>query len=125
MKRFCATAVFITMIASGLFLAGCGRSDSGSDYVPKSKPPVIASAILTADDDTNTTSTNAIAGGDDNTTGGDTPLLRTLALTLSDTTLNKETNPTIELTASYDDNTTKDVTNQAEWIIDHPKAVSI
>ena len=59
------------------------------------------------------------------TTGGDTPLLRTLTLTIPKTTLNRDTNTTIELTATYDDNTTKDVTDQAEWIIDHPDAITI
>ena len=48
-----------------------------------------------------------------------------LTLNLHKTTLNKETNTTIKLIATYDDNTTKDVTNQAEWIIDHPEAVTI
>ena len=91
----------------------------------------------TSTDDSNTTSSgydngstrsddnNATTDEDDNTTGDDTPLLRTLTLTIPKTTLNKDTNTTIELTATYDDNTTKDVTNQAEWIIDHPKAVTI
>jgi hypothetical protein len=65
------------------------------------------------------------AGGDDNTTGGDTPLLRTLTLTIPKTTLNKDTNTTIKLIATYDDNTTKDVTDQAEWIIDYPEALTI
>jgi hypothetical protein len=66
-------------------------------------------------------------GVDDNNNATNTNIQapHTLTLTIPKTTLNKETNTTIKLTATYDDNTTKDVTDQAEWIIDRPEALTI
>ncbi len=64
---------------------------------------------------------------DDNTsTGGDTntTTLKSLKLTIAETTLNKDHNSTITLQATYDDNTTKTPSNIA-WLINPNDAVSI
>jgi hypothetical protein len=66
-------------------------------------------------------------GVDDNNNATNTNIQapHTLTLTIPKTTLNKETNTTIKLTATYDDNTTKDVTDQAEWIVVPSDAVKV
>jgi hypothetical protein len=51
--------------------------------------------------------------------------LLSLSLTVNKTTLNKDTNTTLKVEATYSDNTTKDVTEQVEWLIDNRDAVQI
>ncbi len=86
-------------------------------------------------DDTNTSmggrDTNGTTGGsnDGNETGGDdtntTVRLNTLKLTVDDTTLNKDHNTTVTLTATYSDHTTKPLTNGIKWIVNPKNAVTI
>jgi hypothetical protein len=66
-------------------------------------------------------------GVDDNNNATNTNIQapHTLTLTIPKTTLSKDTNTTIKLTATYDDNTTKDVTDQAEWIVVPSDAVKV
>jgi hypothetical protein len=51
--------------------------------------------------------------------------LQGLHLTVGQSSINRGTNTTIQATATYDDNITKDVTDQVEWIIDQPEALTI
>jgi len=51
--------------------------------------------------------------------------LKSLALTINKTTLNKDTNTTLKVTAVYKDGKAKDLTAQAEWIITPKDAVRI
>ena len=51
--------------------------------------------------------------------------IKTLTLTISQTSLNRDSNSTIKVEATYSDQTTKDVTDQIEWIIDNKDAVEI
>ena len=90
-------------------------------------------------DDNGTTGggdTNGTAGGgsdDGNTTGGGndtnttTPTVRlsALKLTAAETTLNKDHNTTVTLTATYSDHTTKPLTSGITWIITPSDAVTL
>ena len=51
--------------------------------------------------------------------------LTSLKLTLNKTSLNIETNTSLKVIATYQDNTTKDVTNQVEWIYTDKQALDI
>ena len=51
--------------------------------------------------------------------------IKTLTLTISQTSLNRDSNSTIKVEATYSDQTTQDVTNQIEWVIDNKDAVEI
>ena len=51
--------------------------------------------------------------------------IKTLTLTISQTSLNRDSNSTIKVEATYSNQTTKDVTDQIEWIIDNKDAVEI
>jgi len=69
-------------------------------------------------------------GGDDNntTTGGseqNTPTLKALTLSMDTPALNKDTNTTLNVQAAYNDNSTKELTNQVQWHITSSNAVKI
>jgi len=51
--------------------------------------------------------------------------IKTLTLTISQTSLNRDSNSTIKVEATYSDQTTQDVTDQIEWVIDNKDAVEI
>jgi hypothetical protein len=51
--------------------------------------------------------------------------LKSLKLTLEKTSLNIETNTTLKVVATYQDNTAQDVTNQVEWIYEDKLAIDI
>ena len=51
--------------------------------------------------------------------------LKSLKLTLEKNSLNIETNTTLKVVATYQDNTTKDVTNQVEWNLSDTTAAQI
>ena len=51
--------------------------------------------------------------------------LKSLKLTLEKTSLNVDTNTTLTVMANYEDNTTKDVTNEVEWILSDINAAQI
>ena len=51
--------------------------------------------------------------------------LKSLKLTLEKTSLNIETNTTLQVIATYDDNTSKDVTDEVEWIYEDKLALDI
>ncbi len=96
-------------------------------------------------DDSNTSSggsdSSSTTGGDSNATGGGsddgnatgggsdsnttTVTLKALSLTLANTTLNKDRNTTVEVTATYTDNTTKEVTDQVTWVATPSDAIQI
>jgi len=78
---------------------------------------------------------NASTGSDDNSTGGSdsngsteggspTAAIKSLTLAIAKTTLNKDHNTTINIKATYDDNTTKTPSN-IEWLITPKDAVNI
>ena len=67
----------------------------------------------TTQDETNTTNK------------ADTVKLKSIKLTLNKTSLNIETNTSLKVIATYQDNTTKDVTNQVEWIYTDKQALDI
>jgi len=71
--------------------------------------------------DTNTTSKKQ---KETNTTQP-TVSLKSLKLTIEKTSLNIETNTTLKVVATYQDNTIKDVTNEVEWIYADKLAISI
>ena len=54
-----------------------------------------------------------------------TTMVKSVMLTIEKSTLNKDANTTVKVEAIYSDNTTKDVTNQAEWLITPKEAVKI
>ena len=53
------------------------------------------------------------------------PAPKSLKLTLEKNSLNIETNTSLKVIATYQDNTTKDVTNQVEWIYTDKQALDI
>ena len=110
MSRLSLIKSLVLVLLSLVVLGGCGGSggvDSEHDLVPTPEVPT----------DTNTTP-------EDNTT---TPTVRlsALKLTAADTTLNKDHNTTLTLTATYDDNTTKPLTSPITWIITPQDALTI
>jgi hypothetical protein len=62
---------------------------------------------------------------DANTTSQPIVALSSLTLTIDKTTLNKNETATVQVVAAYDDNSTKDVTDKIEWIIDNADTVKI
>jgi len=62
---------------------------------------------------------------EENTTTIPTVTLKSLMLTVDKISLNKEENTTVKVEATYTDNTTKDVTQEVEWISDKQDAVSV
>ncbi len=51
--------------------------------------------------------------------------LQSLILTVDQTRLSKDANTTLQVVATYSDQTTKEVTDQVTWQIDHPTAITI
>ena len=110
MSRLSLVKSLVLVLLSLVVLGGCGGSggvDSEHDLVPAPEVPT----------DTNTTP-------EDNTT---TPTVRlsSLKLTTADTTLNKDTNTTLTLTATYSDHTTKPLTGGITWIITPQDALTL
>ncbi len=110
MFRFSLVKALVLVLLSLVALGGCGGSDgvdSEHDLVPAPEVPT----------DTNTTP-------EDNTT---TPTVRLSALKLTSgaTTLNKDHNTTLTLTATYSDKSTKPLTSGITWIITPSNAVTI
>jgi len=68
---------------------------------------------------------SACGSSDDNTTTNPSATIKTLNLKVEKDTLNKDTNTTISVKAVYKDNTIKDITDKAEWIIDKKDAIKI
>ena len=82
-------------------------------------------------DDTNTTGSG---GGSENANTGTTPtptpttpsiILRSLTLTLDKTSLTRNENTIVKVVATYSDNTSKEVTEQVEWIVTPNDAVKV
>ena len=110
MSRFSLVKALVLILLSLVVLGGCGGSggvDSEHDLVPAPETPT----------DTNTTP-------EDNTT---TSMVRlsALKLTLGATTLPKDHNTTLTLTATYPDKSTKPLTSGITWIITPKEAVTL
>jgi len=72
-------------------------------------------------DDSNST----IGGGNDNTTTSPTVALVSLKLIVDKTSLNKDENTTVKVMATYSDNTSKEVTDNVEWVVIPSDAVKM
>ena len=81
----------------------------------------IALTLLLSACGTNVTTTE----GDDNTTATPTVTLKSLNLTVDKTSLNKDENTTVKVMATYPDNTSKEVTDNIEWLITPKDALKI
>ena len=68
---------------------------------------------------------NTTGGGDGNTATTPTVTLKSLKLRVAKTSLNKDTNTTVKVIATYSDKTTKEVTDKVDWIIGSKDAVKI
>lgn len=68
---------------------------------------------------------NSTTGGEDNTTTTPTVTLASLKLTIDKTSLNKDENTTLKVTATYSDHTTKEVTDKVAWVIVPSDAVKV
>ncbi|MCD6259476.1 MAG: hypothetical protein J7J31_07725 [Helicobacteraceae bacterium] len=74
--------------------------------------------------ETNTTTNETNTTAETNTTQP-TVSLKSLKLTLEKNSLNVDTNTTLKVVATYSDNSTKDVTNEVEWIYTDKLAIDI
>ncbi len=83
----------------------------------------------TGGQDSNGTSGGNNQNGTGGSTGGgtdtNTTTLKSLALSIQDTSLNKDHNTTLKVQAAYSDGKSADVTDQVEWVMDTPDALSI
>jgi hypothetical protein len=78
--------------------------------------------------DDNTTSgsdDNSTSGNDDNSTTTPIITLKTLNVTISKTTLNKDETTTVKVEADYSDHSKKEVTDKVEWIVVPSDAVKV
>ncbi|MCF6201091.1 MAG: hypothetical protein L3J42_03020 [Hydrogenimonas sp.] len=83
-----------------------------------------------SDDNSSNGNGGGSGGGGNNSSSGNsdqnsTNPITTLTLTIDKTTLNRETNTTLKVEATYKDKTTKDITNQAQWLITPKDAIKI
>jgi len=78
------------------------------------------------DDNTSTGSSDSDnATGDDNTPTPPTATLTSLKLTIEKTSLNKDENSTVKVMATYDDNTSEEVTDKVEWVVTPSATVKV
>ena len=135
MSRLVLVRSLVLVLLSLVVLSGCGGSggvDSEHDLVPAPEVPTDTNTTPdtngTQSDDSNDTTGggsddgNATGGGNDTNT---TVRLSALKLTPGATTLNKDHNTTVTLTATYSDNTTKPLTSGITWIITPSDAVTL
>ena len=114
MKHTLKRQTIILNTALMLLLVGCG---GGSDNA-ETKSPVSVEQNTTENrgDNTNT--------DDDNTSTTPTVPLTSLKLSINKTTLNKDENTTVEVLATYADNSTKVLTS-VEWIVTPKESVEV
>ena len=91
----------LLLAASLLFFAGCGNDNKTS------------------------TETVAAASSQTTVTPEEAKGLKSLALTVNKINLNKDENTTVNVIASYDDGSSKEVTDKVEWIVSPQDAVAI
>lgn len=93
---------------------------AGEDIIKKERATVTVSPleISTENNETNTTI-------DTNTTNQTSISLKSIKLTIEKTSLNLDENTTLNAIATYSDTTTKDITQEVEWIISDLNAVEI
>ena len=139
MSRLVLVRSLVLVLLSLVVLGGCGGSggeDSEHDLVPAPETNVTDTNTTpdtngTQPDDSNGTTGggsddgNTTGGGNDTNTTAPTMRLSALKLTAAATTLNKDHNTTVTLTATYSDNTTKPLTSGITWIITPQEAVTL
>jgi len=143
----------VTVATLTLILSACGgngkdkqNSDNGLFETPTTTNDTNTTTTDSNGSDDNSTNgsgdDNSSSGGDNNSTDGNgdnnstngngddnstnpSATIKTLNLKVEKATLNKDTNTTISVKAIYKDNTIKDITNKAKWIIDKKDAIKI
>ena len=136
MSRLSLVKSLVLVLLSLVVLGGCGGSggvDSEHDLVPAPETHVTDTNTTPDTNGTQPDDSNGTTGGgsdDGNTTGGGndtntTVRLSALKLTPGATTLNKDHNTTVTLTATYSDNTTKPLTSGITWLITPKEAVTL
>ena len=77
--------------------------------------------------DSNGTSTNNTSNGvgNDDSTTTPTAILNFLKLTIDKTSLNKDESTTVKVMAEYSDGSSKEVTNNVEWVVTPSDAVKV
>ena len=80
---------------------------------------------ITNTENNNAGTTGSGTGTGTNTTTTPTVTLKSLTLTVDKTSLNKDENTTVKVMATYPDNTSKEVTDNIEWLITPKDALKI
>jgi len=118
-SRISIQRTFKTLIASSLFsllLSGCGSNSSGG--IDSDHGLVPTPTMQTPDPDTNGTTPET------NTTNPITTF-KSLALSINQTSINKDHNTNLKVMATYQDGTKKDITKDVQWIISPKDAIKI
>ena len=102
MKRSSPNGAILLLAASLLFFAGCGNDN---------KTPTQTAASATPSQITVTS--EEVKG------------LKSLALTVEKTNLNKDENTTVKVIASYDNGSFKEVTDKVEWVVTPSDAIQV
>jgi len=103
------TILSLLLAATLLFFAGCGNDN---------KTPTQTVATSTAPSAPSTPSHTIV-------TPEEAKGLKGLSLTVDKITLNKDENTTVKVIASYDDGSSKEVTEKVEWVVSPQDAVAV
>ncbi|MEA3418342.1 MAG: hypothetical protein U9Q90_02995 [Campylobacterota bacterium] len=145
MKLFHSSHLNLLLLLSMLLFAGCSDSENkdngffsgmfGSDSLLSHNPDKNETAheetnshhtVDGKDNDTNSTSNMGTGESVDNNTATTSNVkLLSLSLAIEKTSLNLDENTTLKVVATYEDNKSKDVTEQIEWIITPKDAIKI
>jgi len=95
--------IIILNITVALLLAGCGRSSDNVEQTNGNNTTTPVTVILTQD----------------------TNVLKNLSLKMDKTTLNKDEHTTLQVMATYGDGTSKNVTQEVEWVTTPEDSVAV
>ena len=110
--------VSILLATSFLLLTGCNDN-------AKTETNTTTDTNTIIDNSNNDNPTEGSGDGDDNTTTPPTVTPISLMLTIDKTSLNKDENTSIKVIATYADGTSKDMTEQVEWVMTPKDAVKV